>query len=156
MIESRANYPLKLAALFLALMMFIAIQSISAQKVKAGASISLVSKGDILETANNKMWQRDRSKKIESPNDVENYLQSLNQGSYNDWRLPTKQELYDFFTIFDFKKNGSVKIRLEGYYWLADDRNSSVYVGGWQVGDGCGPSRSFHKGKKGYVRAVRP
>lgn len=156
MADSRAEYPVRLTVLFLAMLVFIATQSISAQRVKPSDTISLVSKGDILETANKRMWQSNRSKKMESTKDVENYLQSLNQGTYNDWRLPTKQELYDFFTIFDFKKNGAVQIRLEGYYWLDDKKNSSVYVGGWQIGDGCGPSRSFHKGKKGYVRAVRP
>lgn len=156
MTVSKTSHRTKLTALFFALMTFCFVNTISVHKAKAGDNLSLMAIDRILETSKNRMWLADRSKKLQSVKEVENYLLTINQGSYNDWRLPTKQELYDLFNIFDLGQNGDVKIRLEGYYWLADDKNDSKYVGGWQIGDGCGPSRTFYKGKIGYVRAVRP
>lgn len=107
------------------------------------------------ENKSNREWLMQRSKRIKKPEDVERFLVTLNEGKYSDWRLPTKQELSELFTVFDLKKNGEVKIRLEGQYWLAGDRGE-VYVGAWEIGDQCGPSRTFYKGKAGYIRAVRP
>lgn len=148
--------PLKMTALISAVMIFICLQIAPAGSVEGSEAISLTAENRILQASNNRMWQANRSKKTHKAEDAESYLQKLNQGTYNDWRLPTKQELYDLFSIFDLKLNGDIKIRLEGNYWLSDDKNNLKYVGGWQIGDGCGPSRSFYKGKEGYVRAVRP
>lgn len=155
MTATQTVFPFKAEALFFALLICIILLAASAQRVEAGNEISLISKDQILETSSNTMWRADRSKKLERVEDAESYLKKLNQGAYNDWRFPTKVELYDLFTIFDLKKNGDVKIRLEGYYWLVDDKKKK-YIGGWQIGDGCGPSRSFYTGRKGYVRAIRP
>ncbi|WP_028583896.1 DUF1566 domain-containing protein [Desulfogranum mediterraneum] len=122
-----------------------------------GAARSLVerSPGVFAETRGGLNWQQQRSKKMESPAEVSRYLRELNQGAHQDWRLPDKEELFGLFSIFDLKQNNTIKIRLEGNYWLKDDRGKAS-VGTWEIGDQCGPSRSFYRGKAGYVRAVRP
>lgn len=107
------------------------------------------------DTAHQHFWQIERSNKLKTTEEVSAYLTTLNQGKYNDWRLPTKQELFQLFSDFDLKKNGNLKIRLEGNYWLTDDMGQS-HVGAWEIGDQCGPSRTFYKGKAGYLRAIRP
>ena len=155
MTTRQIEYRLKARVLFFVLLSLVFLQTSPALGAGAEKAISLVLKDQILETSTNRMWLADRSKKLDRVEDAESYLNGLNQGVYDDWRLPTKQELYDLFSVFDLKQNGDVKIRLEGYYWLLGDNNSK-YVGGWQVGDGCGPSRSFYKGTEGYVRAIRP
>ncbi len=101
------------------------------------------------------MWIKSRSKRFAASSEVKNYLKSLNEGQFNDWRLPTKHELYDLFMIFDFKNNGGIKVRIEGKYWLVNSAGQ-MSVGAWDIGDGCGPERTFSQGKKGYVRAIRP
>ena len=111
--------------------------------------------GTFGELGTSRMWQIDRSKKMKTPAEVSQYLHTLNKGAYSDWRLPTKQELYQLNTIFDFKKNGAVKFKFEGKYWLVDPKGA-VSVGAWEIGDQCGPERTFYVGKKGYVRAIRP
>lgn len=102
-----------------------------------------------------RVWQVQRSKKLKTTEDAVAYINQLNQGEFNNWRLPTKHELQDLFNIFDLKDNGNVTIRLEGSYWLAEN-HGVPYVGTFEIGDQCGPSRTFFKGKTGYVRAVRP
>lgn len=101
------------------------------------------------------MWTKMRSRQFSSPGDVEQYISKLNEGEFNNWRLPTKKELHNLFEIFDMKKNGDVRIRIEGRYWLVDGRGE-VAAGAWETGDGCGPDRVFYAGKKGHIMAVRP
>lgn len=123
----------------------------------ANQTAALKSNGDgvFQELGNGRMWQQERSKKFKSSNEVRQYLNNLNKGAYSDWRLPTKHELYELNTIFDFKKNGPIKIQFEGQYWLAGNKEE-MNVGAWEIGDQCGPERTFYNGKKGYVRAIRP
>lgn len=109
----------------------------------------------IREIKNTSMWRLDRSERLKSEKDVELYLDQLNAGRYSDWRLPTKSELYRFIAIFDWKKNGDVKIKIEGDHWLADDSNK-IKAGEWELDDLCGPERIFYNKKSGYVRAIRP
>ncbi|WP_136810248.1 DUF1566 domain-containing protein [Desulfosediminicola flagellatus] len=128
---------------------------IASQAVGAAPSLKTFSDDIVLEQQSELMWLVKRSARLKIPEDVNEYLAGLNQGEYSDWRLPTKQELYTIFSLFDLKQNGDVKLRLEGYYWLADEKGQP-YVGAWEIGDQCGPSRTFYKGKAGYIRAVRP
>lgn len=124
----------------------------------ARAGKPLLSMGDggtFQQLGSETVWQVERTRKIKDVLSVEQYLAELNKGEFSDWRLPNKQELSKLFTAFDMKQNGQVKIRLEGYYWLADE-NGKPYAAAWEIGDGCGPSRTFYKGNSGYVRAVRP
>jgi len=109
----------------------------------------------IQEPGSERMWTMDRSKKLRSPTQVAEYLSQLNKGEFNDWRLPTKWELYDLLQLFALKKIPPVKAKLEMSYWLTGE-NGKMRVGSWDAGDGCGIERKFYPGKKGYVRAVRP
>jgi hypothetical protein len=125
--------------------------------VTAGQNATLeILPGDVFRQQGSELiWQTNRSKRLKTQDDVYDYLADLNQGEFDDWRLPTRQELYDLFSVFDLKQNGEVEIRLEGSYWLSDEEDG-IHVGVWEIGDQCGPSRSYFKGKAGYVRAVRP
>jgi hypothetical protein len=118
----------------------------------ADAALSVLTE-DMFQQKNGIIWQMERSKKFKSAEDAETYINELNSGMYQDWRLPTPQELYKLFTHFDMKESGDVKIRLEGNYWLHDE---AIHAGAWEIGDGCGPSRKYYTKKSGYVRAVRP
>jgi hypothetical protein len=102
---------------------------------------------------NDQMWQMGKSKRLKTASSVEEYLKQLNQGEYKDWRLPTKQELFELFSYFDLKQHGSVKISLEGAYWIEND---GIQVGAWEIGDQCGPSRTFYTKKAGSIKAIRP
>lgn len=112
--------------------------------------------GEIFQdTAHQHFWQVKGSRKLGERKEVSAYLATLNKGKFNDWRLPTKQELFQLFSDFDLKRNGNLRIRLEGNYWLTDDMGQS-HVGTWEIGDQCGPSHTFYRGKAGYLRAIRP
>lgn len=138
--------------IFFALGLFI---SFSTEVMGGTASLHPLPEGTFQESKSNKIWQVERSKKMKTQVEVEQFLLTLNKGQYSDWRLPNKQELAELFSIFDMKKNGEIKIRLEGKYWLSNDKGQP-FVGAWEIGDQCGPSRTFYKGKAGYIRAVRP
>lgn len=127
------------------------------ESVAAGNDIWLERLDDeiIRETRNDSMWRLDRSKRLRSEQEVERYLDQLNSKHYKDWRLPTKSELHRFIEIFDWKKNGEVKIKIEGDHWLIDDSNK-IKAGEWELDDLCGPIRVYYNKKSGYVRAVRP
>lgn len=103
---------------------------------------------------NGNMWTIKRSEKFHSSDSAKQYLMKLNEGAYNDWRFPTKQELYDLFMIFDLKNNGDVKISIEGAYWLVSG-DGRLSIGAWEIGDGCGPERTFISWGKGAIMAVR-
>lgn len=101
------------------------------------------------------MWQLERSRKIRSIEQAYASLNTLNEGEYNDWRMPTKKELAELYLLFDLRKNGDVKIKLSGSYWHHQE-NGDISVGSWELGDECGPSRVYYPEKSGYLRAVRP
>jgi len=97
------------------------------------------------------IWQYERSDKTGSFMTMKNHVSS---SEANGWRLPTKLELYDLVEIFDLHQNGAVKIDIEGSYWLTDDSGNEV-TGAWEIGDQCGPSRTYYPHKRGYIRLVR-
>ncbi|MFT5702534.1 MAG: hypothetical protein ACI8ZB_005456 [Desulforhopalus sp.] len=141
----------KISALAFAvfLLFFMALPALSEE-----AAITQLSDTTFQETSNKRTWHLQRSKRFKTADDAISYLENLNQGEFNDWRLPTKKELFELFSIFDLKQHGTVKIRMEGTYWLTDNKRK-IYAGAWEIGDQCGPSRTFYTGKAGYVRAVR-
>ena len=115
--------------------------------------LSTISEEIFQNSRNDQMWQMRKSKRFKNASSVVQCLNELNQGEYQDWRLPTKQELYKLFSDFDLKIHGDVRIRLEGNYWI---ENEGIQAGTWEIGDQCGPSRTFYTKKAGYVRAIRP
>ncbi|WP_136796504.1 DUF1566 domain-containing protein [Desulfosediminicola ganghwensis] len=114
-----------------------------------------IDQSTFLDPRSGKHWMLERSGRLNNPHEVQQYIQEFRSGAGESWRLPTQQELYDLFARFDLKENGTVQIKLEGNYWLTDE-TGNVHAGTWEIGDQCGPSRSFFTRKAGYVRAVRP
>lgn len=128
----------------------------AATPVFAGtASLVPLSNTVFHDTVSKKDWQIERANRTKEPEQVQNYLRKLNREGNEGWRLPTKEELHTLFSRFDLKENGQVKIRMEGKYWLKDN-TANVYVGSWEIGDQCEPTRSFFRGDAGYIRAIRP
>jgi len=148
----RTNFFRNIAVLAIAtfLLFFMALPALSKET-------AIIQMSDITfqETSTKRTWHLQRSKRFKTVDDATGYLKTLNQGEFNDWRFPSKEELFKLFSIFDLKQHGTVKIRLEGTYWLTDNKRK-IYTGAWEIGDQCGPSRTFYTAKAGYVRAVRP
>jgi len=124
------------------------------QGAMAGGRLQLAGEKTFVDEQSGLMWQLDRSKRIKDLNEAMEIVSELNNGQYSNWRFPTKDELFELFQVFDLKNNGDVKTRLEGNYWLVD-QDGSMKAGSWEIGDGCGPSRTFYAKTGGYVRAVR-
>lgn len=103
--------------------------------VARAADLKMIGEGIFQEEKSGKVWQLKQSKRFKTEEEVNNHLLQLNSGEYDDWRLPTKQELYELFVVFDFKKNGDVAVPKEGSYWYADEYGE-MEVGAWEEGDG--------------------
>ncbi|SHO47288.1 DUF1566 domain-containing protein [Desulfopila aestuarii] len=141
------------AALFLVAVLILTGSAIRVSAMES--SLVPVSDSIFHDNRSKKDWQMNRSSRMKDVEEVQHYLQKLNTNGDTGWRLPTKEELYSLFSLFDLKENGKVKIRLEGKYWLQDEADT-IYVGAWEIGDQCEPTRSFFRGNAGYIRAVRP
>jgi hypothetical protein len=118
-----------LLSLFICLLVILPVTA----SAKMGA-VTILGGEIIQEPENGRMWQMNRSKKMRSSTEVQEYLSKLNKGEYNDWRLPTKYELYDFFLLFALKENQGLDIKLEMSYWLVGN-NGKMIVGSWEPGD---------------------
>lgn len=127
----------------------------AAKKAVGAPALTLVGDQYFKNNRDGKMWTKERGERLKSSSDVKRYLYEMNKGEFNNWRLPTSEELYDLLVIFDLKGNGDVKVRIEGDYWLVVN-GGAMSVGEWEIGGGCGPERHYYSGKKGFVRAVRP
>lgn len=100
------------------------------------------------------MWQVERTEVFVSAEEALDYVENLNLGNYSDWRLPTKDELYELCALFEMKLAGDCPIELKGSYWST---NGKTRAGEWHVYPLCGGSDfQYLKNKSGRVRAVRP
>ena len=100
------------------------------------AELKMVDGQVFQEQRSGRMWQLEQSRRLSSPEQVEEYLQEMNgSGGYTDWRLPTKQELYELLVFFDLKDNGDVAAPKKGNYWYAGE-SGEAEVGAWEPGDG--------------------
>lgn len=113
--------------------------------------LSELSENTVLVINSGLIWQQKRSGKIQRFMAMKSYV---TDGKAEGWRLPTKQELYELIEIFDLHQNGTIKMDLEGSYWLIDDGGNPV-TGAWESGDQCGPSRTYYPHRRGYIRLVR-
>lgn len=100
------------------------------------------------------MWQVGSSRSLKSLDDAKKYTQTLKEGGYDDWRLPSVTELYGLYIIFDLHQNGNCKLKVEGTYW-SDEADLEGRVGTWELDDNCDPERQYIPKDKGKVRAVR-
>jgi len=82
------------------------------------------------------------------------YCDKLNYGGYQDWRLPTINEI---FTIIDYNKyEPACKIEecyLAGYWSSTTDANGEIYA--WRVNFNLGDINLGNKFNDYYVMAVR-
>ncbi len=117
------------------LSLFICLLVILPVTASAKMGVVTILDGNIIqEPENGRMWQMNRSKKMRSSTEVQEYLSNLNKDEYNDWRLPTKYELYDLFLLFALKENQELDFKLEMSYWLIGN-NGKMIVGSWEPGD---------------------
>ena len=98
------------------------------------------------------MWQ-DTIKSTTTYNPVKTYCSDSTYAGYNDWRVPTAQEL---LTIIDSSRynpatNKTYFTKTGGYAWSSTTRNTTTYV---VVGFNIGNVRSYDVGG-GFVRCVR-
>jgi len=103
------------------------------------------------------LWQRARGPYFSNPEEARTYAENLDLDGYKDWRLPTREEMLDFYYAFDFGSAQASKlgIDIEGYYWVMDE-DGNINAGSWCDGEICEISRSYQPSAKGgYVRAVR-
>jgi hypothetical protein len=108
------------------------------------------------DTISGQMWQMERSMMTASLKDAEQYVQTLNLGGYDDWRLPTTSELFQLAYFFDLFQNGDCTLEREGNYW-SSEKDGQGKAGAWEItANQCDPARQYTPGSKGYVRAVRP
>lgn len=129
----------------------------SSGKNAPDASSRLVAQGDqiCLNTYSGKMWQVGVSKTLTSLEAAMAYASDLEEGGYDDWRLPTVDELYELYLIFDLHENGNCALKAEGTYW-SDEADLEGNVGTWELDDNCDSERRYIPKQKGKVRAIRP
>jgi len=123
----------------------------------ADGELLVTGKGICQEVRSGKMWQASKSGLFSSLQEAERYAASLNLGGYNDWRLSTKEELFDLYYIFFWEKNGDCAMNRNGNFW-AVSVDGSPSLGHWETYFLCNPEFRYIKsqGTRGYVRAVRP
>ncbi len=121
----------------------------SPKVVKSTSGILKVSSSPLI-------WQRERSNYVATAAEAEKYVSRLKLDGLQDWRLPTPEEMLDFYYAFDFgsAKASKLGIKIEGYYWVTDEEGKT-YAGTWCDAQICEISRSYITGHHGgYVRAV--
>ncbi len=109
------------------------------------------------EVKSGKMWQVEKEGIFSSLQEAEQYAANLKLGGYDDWRLPTKTELFNLFHMFFWKENNDCVMNRSGEFWsVSKDRESTL--GQWEAYNLCGPEYRYVESikTKGYVRAVRP
>lgn len=109
----------------------------------------------ICQEDNGRMWQVERTEVFSSGQEARNYVHNLELGNFNDWRLPSKEELYELCYLLELRLAGDCPIKLKGSYWLAN--GSDTDAGEWESYPLCGgPGFRYFKGKTGRVKGVRP
>ena len=140
------------AALTAQVSIFTAVSTAAQQEVD-GRLLDL-GNGICQDVETGQMWQQGTSKKIRTLADANEYTKILNLGGYNDWRLPTVDELYDLHLTVDLHENGNCTLKSEGNYW-SDEPDSEGRVGAWEMDDNCDPERQYIPKNHGRIRAIR-
>jgi hypothetical protein len=103
---------------------------------------------------NGLLWQVGRSGEFSTFEEAREYVKNMELGGYNDWRLPTKDELYTLCDLFEQKLAGDCPMKPKGSYW---SKNGKEKAGEWEAYPLCGGHElRYIKSKSGRVRAVRP
>ena len=113
--------------------------------------------GTILSEQFQLQWQQSISKRFDSAEEAQEYVQNLTLGGHSDWRIPTKAESHNLYFSMDFGKSDSkdMKMKMDSSMWVVLD-DGTLQAGAWDAGETCCIVRTFKKDIRGGVRAVRP
>lgn len=116
---------------------------------------SLVDMGNgICQQDNGLMWQVESTETFSSGQEALVHVRNLNLGNHGDWRLPSKEELYELCQLFELNLGGDCPIKVKGSYWTT---NGEIQAGEWESYPLCGGSElRYFKSRSGRIRAVRP
>lgn len=105
------------------------------------------------------MWQDNIDVKTIKMNwtDAKKFCNNLNLGSFNDWRLPSKNEL---ITILDTYEHNPIistifKHKKVGLYWSITEWENNPKSFAWFISFAYGQSYVYLKDSQYYVRCVR-
>ncbi len=108
-----------------------------------------------LDTVNGLMWQAAKSETFTTWQQAKQFAEQLDAAGFDDWRLPTYDELYILRRTLDRKKHGNCPMKLKGSFWTGNTEKEAR-VGFWDSEPLCGgPSYFFIKQAAGSVIAVR-
>lgn len=109
------------------------------------------------EVSTNKMWQLIKEGPFSSLEEANRYTAELKLGGYDDWRLPTKSELFNLFYVHYWKNNRDCVMNNKGEFW-AISKDQEPSLGHWEAYLLCGPEFKFVYSIKeyGFIRAIRP
>ncbi len=111
--------------------------------------------GICLDTINGIMWRAEKSGTSGSWEQAHKYAANLGSAGFNDWRLPTYDELYILYKIFERKKDGNCQLKLKDSFWTGNTEKKAR-AGFWDSEPLCGgPSYFFIKRSTGAAIAVR-
>lgn len=130
----------------------------SSKSAPGEAEAKLVNLGnDICQDASSGlMWSMERSERLHEGEAARKYAEDLVFGGYNDWRLPTKKELYRLHDIIFRHQNGDCELKVSGSYWCEIEEKEAL-AGYWETYYLCSPEyRYIETPGTGMVRAVRP
>lgn len=104
-----------------------------------------------------KMWQFSKEGPFTKLEEADRYAANLRLGGYDDWRLPTKSELFNLFYLQYWKQDGNCVMNHRGEFWLIS-KSQDQSLGHWEDDLLCGPEFNFIESIKedGFVRAIRP
>ena len=142
-------------ALVLLAVLLLSLQG-CAGKSSRQARLQNLGNGVCQDTVSGRMWQIEKGRTTTSLGDAEQYVRTLNLAGYNDWRLPTTDELFELNYFFDLFQNGDCTLNRAGNYW-SSDKDGAGKAGAWEISASqCDPARQYAPGATGSVRAVRP
>jgi hypothetical protein len=100
------------------------------------------------------MWQAGRSPNFSNWEDAHQYVEALDLGGFDDWRLPDPEECLSLSRLIQMK-TGDCQMETGGNHWVSKTNN--IEAGQWESNVLCdGPIFRWTKDKKGTVKAVRP
>ena len=112
--------------------------------------------GTVLDIKNNLIWIQSSLDQKMTWIDAIDYAKNLNFAGYQDWRLPTKEELQEFAKIIVNNKELSCLLfeYIASSYW-SSTTNASYSNYAWGVNFGNGYVNNGSKTSLMYVRCVR-
>lgn len=127
------------------------------KKATEADTLTVPQPGLCQEPISGRMWQGDKSGPLTNWQQAAQYATDLRLGGYDDWRLPTRDELLELHQIFQWNKNGACSMNHSGHFWSGTSLEDAT-VGAWETYWLCAPEYRYIKALdgRGAVRAVRP